>query len=80
MGRLHRGCVVRDHADREPLMPSSRDSFFISYTKSYERSTVWIAWELEAAGFNTTITAWDFRRREGLVRRMHDELTIGSGT
>ncbi|MCK9894003.1 TIR domain-containing protein [Frankia sp. AgB32] len=33
---------------------------FISYTPADERWATWIAWELESAGYQTMIQAWDF--------------------
>ncbi|SBW22493.1 WD40 repeat-containing protein [Candidatus Protofrankia californiensis] len=34
--------------------------FFISYSVADERWASWIAWELETAGYQTMIQAWDF--------------------
>ena len=34
--------------------------FFISYNKAYREWAEWIAWQLEEAGYTTSIQAWDF--------------------
>lgn len=35
--------------------------FFVSYNKANRDWAVWIAWQLEAAGYETIVQAWDFR-------------------
>ena len=35
--------------------------FFISYNKADRAWAVWIAWQLEEAGYTTISQAWDFR-------------------
>ncbi|WP_242419801.1 toll/interleukin-1 receptor domain-containing protein, partial [Frankia sp. CpI1-P] len=35
-------------------------SFFISYSPTDVRWASWIAWELEEAGYQTVVQAWDF--------------------
>jgi hypothetical protein len=42
-------------------MQEAKKHFFISYNKSDINWAEWIAWELEDAGYDTTIQAWDFR-------------------
>ncbi|ELP63803.1 toll/interleukin-1 receptor domain-containing protein [Streptomyces turgidiscabies] len=37
-----------------------RKDFFISYTSADRRWAVWIAWELEEAGFGVLVQEWDF--------------------
>ncbi|MGZ3610292.1 MAG: toll/interleukin-1 receptor domain-containing protein, partial [Ktedonobacteraceae bacterium] len=34
--------------------------FFISYNKADQRWAEWIAWQLEEAGYQTLLQAWDF--------------------
>ncbi|MEU6374306.1 toll/interleukin-1 receptor domain-containing protein [Streptomyces sp. NPDC046909] len=41
------------------LRDSGRD-FFLSYSGSDQRWAVWIAWELEEAGFSVLVQEWDF--------------------
>jgi TIR domain/WD domain, G-beta repeat len=42
------------------LDPKSRRDFFISYAPADTRWAEWIAWELENAGYNVLLQAWDF--------------------
>jgi hypothetical protein len=44
--------------------------FLISYNKADSRWAVWIAWELEEAGFSTVFQAWDFRPGSNFVLEM----------
>jgi hypothetical protein len=44
--------------------------FFISYTRRDQAWAEWVAWELEAAGYNVTIQAWDFLPGENFVVEM----------
>jgi hypothetical protein len=44
--------------------------FFISYNKADSRWAVWIAWELEEAGFSIVLQAWDFRPGSNFVLEM----------
>ncbi|MCI0391423.1 MAG: HEAT repeat domain-containing protein [Acidobacteria bacterium] len=45
--------------------------FYISYSKADHDWAEWIAWQLEDAGFTTTIQAWDFRPGSNFVLDMH---------
>ncbi|HEY2293261.1 MAG TPA: toll/interleukin-1 receptor domain-containing protein [Thermoanaerobaculia bacterium] len=45
--------------------------FFISYTQADRDWAEWIAWTLEAAGFTTTIQAWDFAAGSNFIIEMH---------
>lgn len=45
--------------------------FFISYNKADRAWALWIAWELEAAGYTTVVQAWDFRPGSNFVLEMH---------
>lgn len=61
-----------------PEIPSSSETpeagamkdFFISYTAVDRSWAEWIAWELEKAGYDTVIQAWDFRPGENFVIEM----------
>ncbi len=44
--------------------------FFVSYTGADKDWAVWIAWQLEQAGHQTTIQAWDFRPGHNFVLAM----------
>ncbi|MEU6139325.1 toll/interleukin-1 receptor domain-containing protein [Streptomyces sp. NPDC047081] len=39
---------------------SSRRDFFLSYASTDQRWAVWIAWELEGAGYRVLVQDWDF--------------------
>lgn len=45
----------------EETQTEAARSFFISYNKADITWAEWIAWELEEAGYATTVQAWDFR-------------------
>ncbi|MFF4502671.1 toll/interleukin-1 receptor domain-containing protein [Streptomyces sp. NPDC001401] len=56
---------ARSPADADPSSASDpaldgRKDFFVSYTSSDLRWAVWIAWELETAGFSVLLQEWDF--------------------
>ncbi|WP_131729376.1 toll/interleukin-1 receptor domain-containing protein, partial [Frankia sp. CpI1-P] len=51
-------------------LPSSVN-FFVSYTGVDEPWAVWVAWQLEAAGYTTRIQAWDFGAGAHFVTEMH---------
>jgi hypothetical protein len=44
--------------------------FFISYNHADEAWAEWIAWQLEAAGYSTTVQAWDFGPGSNFVLEM----------
>lgn len=46
-------------------------TFFISYTSTDRKWAEWIAWELENAGYTTTLQAWDFVAGSHFVTEMH---------
>src|SRR5436309_8636470 len=48
---------------------SSKD-FFISYNHRDAAWAEWIAWQLEVAGYTTTIQAWDSRAGSNFVLEM----------
>ena len=52
-------------------MPSDALKIFISYTQSDKDWAEWIAWQLEQAGHETIIQAWDFRPGSNLVLEMN---------
>ncbi|MCX7840919.1 MAG: FxSxx-COOH system tetratricopeptide repeat protein, partial [Anaerolineae bacterium] len=47
---------------------------FVSYTTADEAWAQWIAWQLESAGYSTTIQAWDFRPGSNFVLEMQRAL------
>ncbi|HVF41553.1 MAG TPA: toll/interleukin-1 receptor domain-containing protein [Pyrinomonadaceae bacterium] len=55
-------------------MQEARKHFFISYNKADITWAEWIAWELEEAGYATTIQAWDFRPGFNFVLMMQERL------
>ena len=44
--------------------------FFISYNRADKSWAVWIAWQLEDAGYATAIQVWDFRPGSNFVLEM----------
>jgi hypothetical protein len=51
--------------------------FFVSYTANDEPWAVWIAWQLEQAGYSTVLQAWDFPPGSSFVVEM-DKAAKGS--
>ena len=49
--------------------------FFISYTGKDRAWAEWIAWTLEAAGYETLIQAWDFNAASNFVLKMQSGVT-----
>lgn len=47
-----------------------KKDFFVSYTSADKTWAEWIAWQLEAAGYQVVIQAWDFRPGENFVVEM----------
>lgn len=61
---------------------AAKKDFFISYNSADEDRAVWIAAQLESAGYSTIIQAWDFRPGHNFVVQMQNaamnaERTIG---
>src|SRR4051812_14820738 len=53
-------------------MPATAHTdFFVSYNHRDKQWAEWIAWEIEAAGYASTIQAWDFRPGANFVLAMH---------
>src|SRR5579883_1954163 len=44
--------------------------FFVSYNKADKDWAPWIAWELEQAGYTTSVQAWDFKPGSNFVLEM----------
>lgn len=49
--------------------------FFISYNSADKERAVWIAWQLEEAGYTTIIQAWDFGPGQNFVLAMQKAAT-----
>jgi tetratricopeptide (TPR) repeat protein len=45
--------------------------FFVSYTSKDRAWAEWIAWQLEAEGYQVVVEAWDFRPGRDFVQQMH---------
>ena len=56
------------------------EDFFISYNKADRRWAEWIAWQIEAAGYQTINQAWDFRPGSNFVLDMHKAATEATRT
>jgi hypothetical protein len=54
--------------------PATKD-FFISYNQADKAWAEWLAWQLEAAGYDVIIQAWDFRPGMNFMAVMHQALT-----
>ena len=54
--------------------------FFISYTGKDKAWAEWIAWVLEAAGYQTVIQAWDFTPASNFILKMQDAATDATRT
>jgi hypothetical protein len=55
-------------------MQEAKKHFFISYNKSDINWAEWIASELEEAGYDTTVQAWDFRPGFNFATMMQQRL------
>jgi hypothetical protein len=49
-------------------------NFFISYNKADKEWAAWIAWQLEEAGYTTTLQDWDFRPADNFAIKMNETL------
>src|SRR5215211_391950 len=45
--------------------------FFVSYTSADRAWAEWIAWQLEAEGYQVVVQGWDFRPGSDFVQQMH---------
>jgi TIR domain-containing protein len=48
--------------------------FFVSYTGADRAWAEWVAWQLEQAGYQVIVQAWDFEPGDNFVARMRDAL------
>ncbi len=55
-------------------MQEAKKHFFVSYNRADINWAEWIAWELEEAGYHTTVQAWDFRPGSNFVTEMQEKL------
>jgi tetratricopeptide (TPR) repeat protein len=53
-----------------PVPHAGAPEFFVSYSSADRRWAVWIAWELEGAGYTTVIQAWDFLPGSNFILEM----------
>jgi tetratricopeptide (TPR) repeat protein len=53
---------------------SAAADFFVSYTSADRAWAEWIAWQLEQAGYQVIVQAWDFEPGDNFVVRMRDAL------
>jgi len=51
-----------------------RADFFVSYTQADRAWAEWVAWQLEQAGYQVIVQAWDFEPGDNFVVRMRDAL------
>src|SRR5579885_2608874 len=57
-------------ADQQTPAATGRKDFFISYTGADRAWAEWIAWQLEEAGYQVVLQAWDFRPGTNWVQAM----------
>src|SRR5579883_1962746 len=57
-------------ADQQTHPARERKDFFLSYTGADRAWAEWIAWHLEAAGYQVVLQAWDFRPGTNFVQAM----------
>jgi hypothetical protein len=55
-------------------MAEATADFFVSYTGADKAWAEWVAWQLEAAGYQVIVQAWDFEPGDNFVVRMRDAL------
>jgi len=48
--------------------------FFVSYTSADRAWAEWIAWQLEAEGYQVVVQAWDFEPGDNFIARMGEAL------
>jgi tetratricopeptide (TPR) repeat protein len=54
--------------------------FFVSYTSADRAWAEWIAWQLEAEGYQVVVQAWDFRPGSDFVQQMHQVVEAAQRT
>jgi TIR domain len=54
--------------------------FFVGYTSADRAWAEWIAWQLEAEGYQILVQAWDFRPGEDFVHQMQQAIQRASRT
>jgi len=60
--------------------PKEHKDFFISYTSADRQWAEWIALELEKAGYQTIIQAWDFRPGSNFLAEMDEAAKVADRT
>jgi hypothetical protein len=60
--------------------PEARKDFFISYTQTDKQWAEWIAFELELAGYQVILQAWDFRPGANFIDEMNEATCIAERT
>jgi hypothetical protein len=61
-----------NNGEKPDTAANSSKDFFISYNNADKKWAVWIAWQLEEAGFSTILQAWDFRPGANFVLKMQE--------
>jgi hypothetical protein len=62
------------------MQAGSKKDFFISYNRHDESWAEWIAWTLEAAGYEVVIEKWDFRPGGNFALEMQQATTLAERT
>src|SRR5450755_1608167 len=75
---IHQECTSSRRVRRTRMandQTQEQKDFFISYTGKDSQWAQWIAFELEAAGYTTSIQAWDIRPGSNFVAEMDEAAT-----
>lgn len=64
------------------MAEAQKKDFFVSYNRNDRAWAEWVAWQLEVAGYTTTIQAWDFGAGDDFILQMQKaavecERTVG---
>ena len=54
---------------------ANQKDFFVSYTSADRPWAVWIAWQLEAGGYQVVVQAWDFGAGSDWAHGMHNAMS-----
>jgi tetratricopeptide (TPR) repeat protein len=66
--------TTKPHQDRASDTAAPQADYFISRTGTDAAWAVWIAWELEAAGYSVIVQDWDFRPGSNFISNMRNAL------
>ncbi len=76
---LCHACCVEVEKPRN-IVGSGRWEFFVSYTTADQAWAEWVAWQLEAAGYQVLVQAWDMVAGSNWSARMQDGMRDATRT